>query len=116
VIPDVLRHRLVLSYDALADEVTPEDVITRVLQTVGLPQVSPQAVPAPPQQVPHQQVPHHQGPQQQVPHQQPHAPHQAGPQQPGQAPFPGNGQQQGAPAPQLDKSAGDTPAVGSQKQ
>ena len=25
VIPDVLRHRLVLSYDALADEVTPDD-------------------------------------------------------------------------------------------
>ncbi|MET7768869.1 MoxR family ATPase [Nocardia sp. NPDC005366] len=44
VIPDVLRHRLVLSYDALADEVSPEDVIKRVLQTVGLPQVAPQAV------------------------------------------------------------------------
>ena len=54
VIPDVLRHRLVLSYDALADEVTPEDVIKRVLQTVGLPQVAPQAVPsgAPQQQIP----------------------------------------------------------------
>ncbi|MCX5046645.1 MoxR family ATPase [Aldersonia sp. NBC_00410] len=48
VIPDVLRHRLVLSYDALADEVSPEDVITRVLQTVGLPQVAAQAIaPAP---------------------------------------------------------------------
>ncbi|WP_209205409.1 MoxR family ATPase [Rhodococcus sp. 1R11] len=45
VIPDVLRHRLVLSYDALADEVTPETVISRILQAVGLPQVSPQAVP-----------------------------------------------------------------------
>ncbi|WP_297625972.1 AAA family ATPase [Nocardia sp.] len=44
VIPDVLRHRLVLSYDALADEVSPDDVINRVLQTVGLPQVAPQAV------------------------------------------------------------------------
>ncbi|WP_235916210.1 AAA family ATPase [Antrihabitans cavernicola] len=44
IIPDVLRHRLVLSYDALADEVSPEDVITRVLQTVGLPQVAAQAV------------------------------------------------------------------------
>ncbi|MBH0774817.1 MoxR family ATPase [Nocardia sp. NEAU-351] len=44
VIPDVLRHRLVLSYDALADEISPEDVIKRVLQTVGLPQVAPQAV------------------------------------------------------------------------
>ncbi|CBH48296.1 AAA family ATPase [Prescottella equi] len=50
IIPDVLRHRLVLSYDALADEVTPQDVITRVLQTVGLPQVGAQPVPqaAPP--------------------------------------------------------------------
>ncbi|MBF6331221.1 AAA family ATPase [Nocardia transvalensis] len=43
VVPDVLRHRLVLSYDALADEVSPDDVIRRVLQTVGLPQVAPQA-------------------------------------------------------------------------
>ncbi len=44
VIPDVLRHRLVLSYDALADEVSPDDVIARVLQTVGLPQVAAQPV------------------------------------------------------------------------
>ncbi|MEU4311811.1 MoxR family ATPase [Nocardia sp. NPDC024068] len=71
VIPDVLRHRLVLSYDALADEVSPEDVIQRVMQTVGLPQVAPQAVapgapasaengnrrPAPPQPAPAPQVP-----------------------------------------------------------
>ncbi|SPM43118.1 MoxR-like ATPase [Mycobacterium numidiamassiliense] len=40
VIPDVLRHRLVLTYDALADEITPEVVINRVLQTVALPQVN----------------------------------------------------------------------------
>ncbi len=44
VIPDVLRHRLVLSYDALADEVSPEDIITRILQTVGMPQVAAQAI------------------------------------------------------------------------
>ncbi len=43
VIPDVLRHRLVLSYDALADDVSPDQIITRILQTVGLPQVAPQA-------------------------------------------------------------------------
>jgi MoxR-like ATPase len=50
VIPDVLRHRLVLSYDALADEVSPDDVISRVLQTVGLPQIAaqPTTVPAAP--------------------------------------------------------------------
>ncbi|MGZ5362765.1 MAG: chaperone MoxR1 [Mycobacterium sp.] len=40
VIPDVLRHRLVLTYDALADEITAETVINRILQTVGLPQVN----------------------------------------------------------------------------
>jgi MoxR-like ATPase len=40
VIPDVLRHRLVLTYDALADDVSPETVINRVLQTVALPQVN----------------------------------------------------------------------------
>jgi MoxR-like ATPase len=40
VIPDVLRHRLVLTYDALADEISSEIVINRVLQTVGMPQVN----------------------------------------------------------------------------
>jgi MoxR-like ATPase len=40
VIPDVLRHRLVLSYDALADEISAETVINRILQTVALPQVN----------------------------------------------------------------------------
>jgi MoxR-like ATPase len=52
VIPDVLRHRLVLSYDALADEITSEIVINRVLQTVPLPQVN-----AVPQQQPHSASP-----------------------------------------------------------
>ena len=47
IMPDVLRHRLVLSYDALADEVDADTVITRVLQTVGLPQVGAQPVAAP---------------------------------------------------------------------
>ena len=32
--PDVLRHRLVLSYDALADRVRPDDLIDRLLATV----------------------------------------------------------------------------------
>lgn len=40
VIPDVLRHRLVLTYDALADDIKPEIVINRVLQTVALPQIN----------------------------------------------------------------------------
>ncbi len=37
--PDVLRHRLVLSYEALADEVTPQDVIEAVLMRIRLPDV-----------------------------------------------------------------------------
>jgi len=40
VIPDVLRHRLVLTYDALADDIKAETVINRILQTVALPQVN----------------------------------------------------------------------------
>lgn len=44
VVPDVLRHRLVLTYDALADEVSPEEIIRRVMAAVPLPQVS--AMPA----------------------------------------------------------------------
>jgi MoxR-like ATPase len=39
--PDVLRHRLVLSYEALADGITPEDVLGRVLSTVPAPRVAP---------------------------------------------------------------------------
>jgi MoxR-like ATPase len=40
VIPDVLRHRLVLTYDALADDVKADAVVGRILQTVALPQVN----------------------------------------------------------------------------
>ena len=36
---DVLRHRIVLSYEALADNVSPDDVLTRVLASVRLPEV-----------------------------------------------------------------------------
>jgi MoxR-like ATPase len=79
VVPDVLRHRLVLSYDALADEVSPDDVIRRVLQTVGLPQVATQAnAPAPGGPAP-MPAP---GPQAAAP--QPMAPHPAGQPQNGQ--------------------------------
>jgi MoxR-like ATPase len=45
---DVLRHRLVLSYDALADGVPVEHIVNRVLQTVPLPQVSARPQEAPP--------------------------------------------------------------------
>ncbi|MGI8696561.1 MAG: AAA family ATPase, partial [Mycobacteriales bacterium] len=50
IAPDVLRHRLVLSYDALADGVPAEHVVHRILQTIPLPQVTPRqrAAGAPP--------------------------------------------------------------------
>ncbi|AZI59482.1 MoxR family ATPase [Nakamurella antarctica] len=41
VAADVLRHRLVLSYDALADGVSVETILNRLLQAIPLPQVSP---------------------------------------------------------------------------
>ena len=41
VAPDVLRHRLVLSYEALAEEVTADDIIARVLQVIPAPDVTP---------------------------------------------------------------------------
>jgi MoxR-like ATPase len=40
---DVLRHRLVLSYEALADDVDPDTVIISVLQSVRMPEVVLQA-------------------------------------------------------------------------
>ncbi|PVZ11710.1 AAA family ATPase [Actinomycetospora cinnamomea] len=52
IAPDVLRHRLVLSYDALADGVPVDHVVTRVLQTVPLPQVSARPVGMGPAPVP----------------------------------------------------------------
>ncbi len=41
VAPDVLRHRLVLSYDALADGIPVDDILTRLLRVIPLPQISP---------------------------------------------------------------------------
>jgi MoxR-like ATPase len=41
IAPDVLAHRLVLSYDAIADGVPAEHAVRRVLETVALPQVAP---------------------------------------------------------------------------
>ena len=37
VAPDVLRHRLVLSYEALADGVTPDDLVRKVMQRIAAP-------------------------------------------------------------------------------
>jgi MoxR-like ATPase len=41
VAPDVLRHRLVLSYEALAAELDVEQVLVRILSTIPAPMVSP---------------------------------------------------------------------------
>jgi MoxR-like ATPase len=41
VAPDILRHRLVLSYDALADDIPADHIVNRVLAAVPLPTVAP---------------------------------------------------------------------------
>jgi MoxR-like ATPase len=38
LVPDVLRHRLVLSYEALAEGITPDELIKRVMQQVRAPE------------------------------------------------------------------------------
>ncbi|GAA0393103.1 AAA family ATPase [Micromonospora gifhornensis] len=50
IAPDILRHRLVLSYDALADDVPADHVVHRVMSTIPMPSVAPrqQATPTPP--------------------------------------------------------------------
>jgi MoxR-like ATPase len=47
---DILRHRLVLSYDALADDIPADTIVERVLAAVPLPTVTPRQNSAP---VPH---------------------------------------------------------------
>ena len=37
VVPDVLRHRLVLSYEAMSDAQTPDQIIQRLSRQVGVP-------------------------------------------------------------------------------
>jgi MoxR-like ATPase len=39
IAPDVLRHRLVLSYEALADDVSAEDIVEAILSRVPVPEV-----------------------------------------------------------------------------
>jgi MoxR-like ATPase len=41
IAPDVLRHRLVLSYEALAQGRTTEQILARLLATVPAPRVTP---------------------------------------------------------------------------
>jgi MoxR-like ATPase len=40
---DVMRHRLVLSYEALSDDITPDDILNRVMASLPLPEPSLQA-------------------------------------------------------------------------
>ena len=40
IVPDILRHRLVLSYDALADDVPADQIVARIMQTVPMPSVA----------------------------------------------------------------------------
>ncbi|MEP6661387.1 MAG: MoxR family ATPase [Acidimicrobiales bacterium] len=64
VAPEVFRHRLLLTYDALAEGVVVDDVITKLISTVGAPRVAPQqddariepAPPPPPGEVPFNQA------------------------------------------------------------
>ncbi len=44
--PDVLRHRLVLSYDALADAVSPDELISRALEAVTAVAPAPEGIAA----------------------------------------------------------------------
>jgi len=37
LVPDVMRHRLVLSYEALAENITPDDIVQRVLKKIPAP-------------------------------------------------------------------------------
>jgi MoxR-like ATPase len=37
LVPDVLRHRLVLSYEALSDALSPDQIVTRILQAIPVP-------------------------------------------------------------------------------
>ena len=39
VAPEVLRHRIVLSYDGIADEVSPEAIVDRLLERLPAPRI-----------------------------------------------------------------------------
>ncbi len=60
IAPDVLSHRLVLSYDAIADGVPAEHAVRRIMETVSLPQVAPRqraGAPLPPPMQPPMPMP-----------------------------------------------------------
>jgi MoxR-like ATPase len=47
IAPEVLRHRIVLSYEALADGVDPDTVIERIMTAIPVPRVTPSQARAP---------------------------------------------------------------------
>jgi MoxR-like ATPase len=52
VAPEVLRHRLLLTYDAIADDITADNVISTLLSTVPAPHVTPKQDDAQPAAMP----------------------------------------------------------------
>ncbi|HEY6594940.1 MAG TPA: MoxR family ATPase [Asanoa sp.] len=48
IAPDILRHRLVLSYDALADDIPADQIVARVMAAVPMPSVTPRQHANPP--------------------------------------------------------------------
>jgi MoxR-like ATPase len=40
IAPDILRHRLVLSYDALADDIPADHIVARIMANVPMPSVA----------------------------------------------------------------------------
>jgi MoxR-like ATPase len=45
MVRDVMRHRLVLSFEALSDNVTSDDILTRVLHAIPAPTVPTKELP-----------------------------------------------------------------------
>lgn len=92
VAKDVMAHRLVLGFDAVADNIEPTQVVERVLAMVPAPTPVWQGEQAPQQPAPQAPQPHaHQAPQQQPGQQPPNFPPPAGypaPGQPGPGQFP----------------------------
>ena len=48
VAPEILRHRIVLSYEALAQELSSDQIINRILATVPAPRIAPSQDPTSP--------------------------------------------------------------------
>ena len=84
VVPDILRHRLVLSYDALADDVPADHIVGRIMQSVPMPSVASRQGATPNGHQPVSGAPASALPAGPAEHQQPHQPQQPGNVWPGQ--------------------------------